>query len=548
MTTEESNTFLIGNKNDIKPNIVSKNMAVTLSATDAEKQNIKNERGKAFRQVVAAFIANIGPVNTGLIFGFSAVVIPQLQSKNSSIPIDESQASWIASLSSLSTPFGCILGGYLMDNIGRKKTLIFTEIPMIIGWMFIFTSHLEFVRNIFGASGVKMIYTGRLLTGLGSGMVGAPARIYTSEVTQPHLRGMLTALSSVGLSFGVLFQYSMGALLSWQTLSLVSSVVPLIALIGMLLVPETPNYLVSHQQPQKAAQSLAKLRGSSYNVEREIHQLEEFAKKINSKNKTSAKEILQSLLAPSCLKPFGILFIYFMLYQFSGVNTITFYAVEIFQDSGTNLDKYTCTVILGALRFTFTILACILLRRSGRRPLSFISGFGCGITMIGLGIYMRYKAIWDAQNIAPVHTWIPVACIFIFMITCTLGFLVVPWVMIGELYPMKIRGIVGGMTTCAAHCFVFIVVKTYPFMTHLIERHGVFILYGCISFVGGIFFYFYLPETKGRTLQEIEDYFSGRIATLKVNKNYSTTPVDIYEKGILLPNENNNRLQEKNLK
>lgn len=147
--------------------------------------------------------------------------------------------------------------------------------------------------------------------------------------------------------------------------------------------------------------------------------------------KPTGKEILQALLAPSCLKPFAILVIYFMMYQFSGVNTITFYAVEIFQDSGTQMDKYTCTIVLGSLRFFFTILACISLRRCGRRPLSFISGIGCGLTMLGLGTYMYYKSIWDAQGIPAVHTWIPVTCIFVFIITCTMGFLVVPWVMIG---------------------------------------------------------------------------------------------------------------------
>lgn len=128
-----------------------------------------------------------------------------------------------------------------------------------------------------------MLCAGRLLTGLGSGMVGAPARIYTSEVTQPHLRGMLTALSSVGLSLGVLLQYTMGDFLTWPVFSAISCVVPVIALIGMLILPETPNYLVSHQKPQKAVESLAKLRGSSYNLQREIDQLQEFANKTNSK-------------------------------------------------------------------------------------------------------------------------------------------------------------------------------------------------------------------------------------------------------------------------
>lgn len=125
-----------------------------------------------------------------------------------------------ASLSSASTPIGCIFSGYLMDRIGRKKVLLFTEIPVILGWLCIAM-----------ATDIKMIYIGRLLVGFGSGMVGAPARqvfyllnnsiflfilssinsrVYTAEVTQPHLRGMLGALASVGISFGILFQYTLG--------------------------------------------------------------------------------------------------------------------------------------------------------------------------------------------------------------------------------------------------------------------------------------------------------------------------------------------------
>lgn len=361
-----------------------------------------------------------------------------------------------------------------MDNIGRKKTLLLTEIPLIIGWLLIAF-----------ATDVHMIYIGRLFVGLGSGMVGAPARVYTSEVTQPHLRGMLSALASVSISFGVLFQYTMGSLVTWNILSGISAVVPCIALALMFLMPETPNYLVSRQKPQKALESLAKLRGSTYNLQKEVDQLQVFAEKSNSK-KLSLKEVFEALIKPETLKPFSILVIYFMMYQFSGVNTITFYAVDIFQETGTSLDKNTCTILLGAVRLLFTVVACIALRRCGRRPLTFISGIGCGITMLGLGTYLYYKHQWDTAipPIAPTVTWFPLVCIFLFTITSTLGFLVVPWVMIGELYPQKVRGIVGGMTTMFAHIFVFIVVKTYPALSVAIYRHGAFLLYGCISLIG----------------------------------------------------------------
>lgn len=101
-----------------------------------------------------------------------------------------------ASLSSVATPIGCIVSGYLLDAIGRKRTIVLTLIPMILGWLLISI-----------ATNVYYIYAGRLLIGLGSGMLGSPARVYTAEITQPHLRGMLAAVASVGVSLGKLFNY-----------------------------------------------------------------------------------------------------------------------------------------------------------------------------------------------------------------------------------------------------------------------------------------------------------------------------------------------------
>ncbi|XP_077284436.1 facilitated trehalose transporter Tret1-like isoform X2 [Arctopsyche grandis] len=514
--------------NDTK-SLVNNSTLPQITATHPERERpVKDGRGKALRQVIAAFIANLGCINTGLVFGFSAVAVPQLEDPTSFIKIDEFQASWVASLSSASTPFGCVLGGYLMDRIGRRLTLILTEIPLIFGWILIAS-----------AQNIEMIYIGRLLAGLGSGMVGAPARVYTCEVTQPHLRGMLGALASVCISFGVLLQYVLGSCLNWQILSGISSIIPVISLLSMLIMPETPNYLLNRNDVEKARFSLSRLRGSTFNVDKEIDQMVHFKQSNNVQRLTGIKDTIRALISPSTLKPFGILYLYFLIYQFSGVNTITFYAVEIFQESGTNMNKYLATIILGLVRLSFTILACIALRKCGRRPLTFISGIGCGTTMLGLGTYLYYRQYWLDNNLPMQQTWIPVACIFLYTIACTMGFLVVPWVMIGEVYPTQVRGIIGGFTTCSAHMFVFIVVKTYPFLSHSIQRYGTFWLYGCISLFGTIFFYFCLPETKGKTLQEIEDYFCGRTQTLSGKKQIgiedTTQSVLTPLKGQLLP-------------
>lgn len=157
---------------------------------------------------------------------------------------------------------------FQMDRFGRKKTLLITEIPLIIGWTVIAIG-----------TNVEMIYAGRLLMGFGSGLVGAPARVYTSEVTQPHLRGMLSAMAASCISFGVLLQYTIGSFASWHILSAVSAVIPTIALITMCLMPESPNYLMVQSRPEKAAKSLSRLRGSKYDIQREVDHLQGFVQK-----------------------------------------------------------------------------------------------------------------------------------------------------------------------------------------------------------------------------------------------------------------------------
>lgn len=283
-----------------------------------------------------------------------------------------------------------------MDCIGRKKTLLITQVPAFIGWILIAS-----------ANSVELIYAGRLFVGLGSGMVGAPARVYTSEVTQPHLRGMLSAFAGVAISFGVLFQYTMGSITTWTILSFISACLPVLAFILMYLMPETPNYLIAKDKQTKAEKSMTKLRDSKYNINTEITQLVEFNAKLRPPQdpdkmdeKPSRQPFFKTLMSPAALKPFAILFTYFLMYQFSGVNTITFYAVDIFQASGTPLNKNMCTVLLGIVRLIFTIVGCLSLRRMGRRPLTFISGgffvsllyilFGRKVIYISLSVFYLY--------------------------------------------------------------------------------------------------------------------------------------------------------------
>ncbi|CAH0388939.1 unnamed protein product [Bemisia tabaci] len=492
---------------------------------------IRRKKGSSLRQIGAAVFANLGTINTGLVFGFSAVALPQLTRPDSEIPIDENQASWLASMSSVSTPCGCILSGYLMDLIGRRRTLIVTEIPLIIGWILIGM-----------APNIWWMYVGRLLVGLGVGMVGAPSRVYTAEATQPHLRGILAALASVHVSLGVMIEYILGYYFSWSSMAFLNTLVPIGSLGACLLLPDSPAWLLSRGRFEDSKRSLQRLRGATCDVEHEMGMLVAFAQTNATGSPGSAKQTLRAILHPSARKPFLILMVYFAIYQFCGINPLTFYAVEVFQHSGSDWDKNVATIILGVVRLVFTIVGCLLMRRVGRRPLTFLSSIGCGVPMLGLGYYMWLKDDWISNGVTPKYQWFPVLNIFAFMAFSSIGYLVVPWVMIGEVFPAKVRGIIGGLTTCGSHFMVFVAVKSYPLMQKMLTEAGSYVFYGVISLLGTVYFYACLPETKGRSLQEIEDFFSGRRESLApdakrriVNNNNNRPTILKPQKGKILP-------------
>lgn len=247
-----------------------------------------------------------------------------------------------ASLSSASTPVGCILTGWLMDAIGRRRALLLTELPLALGWMLIALAPVT--------HGLHFIYAGRLLVGLGSGMVGAPARVYTGEVTQPHLRGTLSAFASVslvagsvsritfcsalraprfvsavwssfllplpflqvGVSLGVLLEYAVGSCVTWRVLAGLSAAVPTLALLLTLLTPESPAWLVSRGRHQEARAALLRVRGEVCDVQQELDAMRDFAERnnvvslsspsflSNGVTVTERPERLNHLLPPFC--------------------------------------------------------------------------------------------------------------------------------------------------------------------------------------------------------------------------------------------------------
>ncbi|XP_065350150.1 facilitated trehalose transporter Tret1-2 homolog [Cloeon dipterum] len=443
------------------------------------EQDGKNKLGSVAKEVLTVLLADLSSFGNGLILGYSAIALPQLQHPDSWLPVDEDEASWIASLSALSSALGCILVGFLMDQFGRKRTLQMQCVPTFIGWILIALS-----------SNVLTLYAGRLLTGLGGGMVDCTIQVYISEITTPILRNYLASTPSLVFSMGMLVVYVMGAShLQWNVVAATCASVPLLHFLVMHFLPESPVWLRAKGKHTLADQAM-----------RWLNKRSDDSNCFRAQDTTDTTSAWESLVSKHSRRPLLVMLVFFFFQQFCGMNAVIFYAVQIFQsaDSGV-LSSNQSAVVIGVARLIVICLSCVILSKIGRRPVSIISGVGMSVSMITLGTIMQLQ---ETPSLA-----VSLTCMTGFIAFNTFGFLVIPWVMLGELLPEKCRGLASGLITCIVYIFIFTVVKSYPYMLALLGESLVFLIFGTISIIGTTFVYFFLPETKGKTLLEIEHSF-----------------------------------------
>lgn len=282
-------------------------------------------------------------------------------------------------------------------------------------------------------------------------------------------------------------------------------------------MPESPSWLVNRGKIELAEKNLSKIRCvgiTSPSLRQEIEQL--VANKIKSRdNRLDGMSLskrmikkLQYFVKPACFKPFLIMVVFFFFQQASGTFVIIFYAVDIVKEAGVPIDPYLAAILIASSRVVASGSLGFICRRYGRRPPTIISGAVMTICMVVLAgyLYSLHLNLIDREMVDRL-VWLPVILVIIYFFSSTFGFLTIPFAMIAEIFPTRVRGLAGGLTACMCYVFNFIFVKTYLMMVETMGDYGVFGFYGSMALLGTIFVAIFLPETKGKTLQEIEDYF-----------------------------------------
>lgn len=442
-------------------------------------------------QLQMCLLANLTVLGPSMGFGYSAVALPSLQSPNSEYKIDDNLASWIASSAAMAIPFGCLITSFVMRR-GRKSTFMIISAVSLLGWLTIYLS-----------ANVDQIIIGRIISGVATGLAAVPATVYAAEVASPKWRSTVVTWTSISIAAGVLIVYIFGYIFpdNWRMVALLCAIFPFVAFtLTVIFMPESPVWLRERGRIPEATKVLRKFRG----VPEEAELPSDVEAELQMKHQHKKKNLLKQLLRRSSLIPFCIMLSYFFFQQFSGIFAIVYYAVKISKDSGIKINDHLSAILIGAMRLFGALLVAWASRRFGRRPLSILSGAGMTLSIGSLSLYLY---LIDRGHLSGNESLIPVVCLMAYIFMSTLGFLVLPFAMVGELYPSKVKDVLSGMTTCIAYIFSFITVKAYPDMTKFMGKHGLFFFYAFFSLLGTFFVLFFLPETKGKTLKEIENFF-----------------------------------------
>ncbi|KAL6261135.1 hypothetical protein P5V15_008662 [Pogonomyrmex californicus] len=453
---------------------------------------------QAVPQCCAVGAKNLLLTTFGTSLGFSTILIPALQRKDTDIQVTMEELTWISSLNLFLVPFGCLVSGPLSQYLGRKRTMMLANIPFVMAWLI-----FHYATN------PAMLLTALAMTGLTGGLLEGPVITYVAEVTQPYLRGMLSATSSLAVILGIFTQMLSGSLVHWRTVVLINLSYPILCFLALCLVPESPHWLAVKGRFKESERALCWLRGwvGPSQVENEFKTLCEAIQKPADNTNSDRKELWRCYAKRTFYKPFFLVSAAFFIGHFGGCTTLQTFAVMIFERLKAPIDKYMATVFLGVAQLIGIIICVLTIHLMGKRKLSFLSVGGTGSCFLITAIYGYLN---DAEYVdGAKYTWIPTTLMIGAAFTGNIAIRTLPWILAGEVFPVEVRSGATGAAGMIGYILASISNKTFLYMVNGMTLPGTFLFYSLINFVGLGLLYVILPETEGRTLREIEEHYAG---------------------------------------
>ncbi|KAM4634177.1 solute carrier family 2, facilitated glucose transporter member 6 [Polymixia lowei] len=489
------------------------------------------------RLFLAVFSAVLGNFSFGYSLVYPSSVLPQLQaaSTNPRLRMGTEEAAWFGSIYALGAVAGGLGAMLLNDVIGRKLSIMMSALPSSIGYML-----------LGGAVDRWMLNVGRFLTGVAGGMTSASIPVYISEISHPTVRGALGSCPQITAVFGALALYALGLVLPWRWLAVAGGVPAVLMVMLLALMPCSPRRLLSLGRQQQAESALCWLRGKKYDTTGELCAIQH---SINMQGKVTWSE----LTMPVYYRPIIISVLMRFLQQMTGITPILVYLEPILSKSKVSLEAKYDAVIVGVVRLFSVAVAASLMDKAGRKALLYTSSLLMFLSSLTMTMYSHTTTcplppsphnlteltldysphnatgpapdygLYNAMGIASdtIHhnatSFIPLVSTMVFIFGYALGWGPITWLLMSEVLPLVARGVASGLCVAVSWLTAFTLIITF---THLVDRYGLyvpFLWFTVVCVLCLLFTAVCVPETRGRSLEEIENYFrTGRTFTINL--------------------------------
>lgn len=440
---------------------------------------------------VAVGVAAIG----GLLFGYDTGVISgAILFIQKQYGLSSTMEEVVVSSVLVGAIIGAVIGGVLTDNYGRRGMIILAGI--------IFT--ISALGTAFSPS-VTWLIAGRLISGIGIGIASFISPMYIGELVPAKVRGSLVAVNMLAITTGIvvayLVDYAFSGSKEWRYMFGLAAIPSIGLVIGMWILPDSPRWLISKSKVQEAKQVLQRVRTDA-DVTPEITDIQ---KSMEKQGEGGIKGLFRHSLKMPLIIGLGLA----IFQQITGINTVIYYSPTIFKFAG--ISAAGPAILAGAglagLMWCFHVLAIFLIDRVGRRPLLLTGVAG---QIIGLAIL---GAAFQFPQLASFKSYVAIGGLGIYVSCFAFGLGPIFWLLISEIYPLKVRGAAMSTVTVTNWVMNLLVAVTFLSLVSFIGQAFTFWLYGLIAIGAWIFFYKLVPETKGKTLEEIEAIWrSGKAA------------------------------------
>lgn len=339
---------------------------------------------------------------------------------------------------------------------------------------------------------------GRFMIGLTVGCYLFVVQIFIGEISSTRNRGSLLNFIHIFVHLGAVFVYTLGYLISHKCLNIILSLIPLLYAVGFQLMVESPPFLMKNEKVKEAEVALYRLRDSKKLFESELVTL-----KKNPSQASSNKTFTELLKIKSTRRAMIIMCSQFFFFQMSGFNAIKFYAQTIFMEAGmSNLHPGIASIIFASVLILSACLATIVSNKFNRRTMLCFFNFFCACSLILIGGYFQLqKREFDLSG----FNWIPLLAVCVYSIAFSLGTASVTWSLLGELFILEAKKAIAPIAQVINHGLTFIIVLTFTSLVDYIGIENIFYVFGLATFADIVFTYFFIPETRGKSVDEIQN-------------------------------------------